>query len=274
LMQELYWNKNLNIKQKPQEPFSQLQIPSHVPFYLRLNGRRFQAVSEALKAEKPFDEKFAKCLVACGKAIFQSNLAPTLVFVTSDEVNALFVYTVPFNLRVEKINSVLASTASSAFSLNAFKYFNKSLIVGFDSRIVMTTRERLWEYLACRQRGAWRNHNNAYAYWLLRRLGHKPSKAAKKLKGLKTKDLHELLFRHGINLAETPTWQRRGILIYREPFQKRVKTQTISRWHIKESWNLPIFSTEEGQALIQQVVEWAKPKNRGTDIARVHEAKN
>ncbi len=267
MTQESYWNNNSDAKQKPQEPFSQLQIPSHVPFYVRLNGRRFQGVSEDLKAEKPFDEKFAKCLVACGKAIFQSNLAPTLVFVASDEVNTLFAYTAPFNLRVEKINSVLASTASSAFALNALKYFNKSIIVAFDSRIAMATRERLWEYLARRQGDAWRNHNNAYAYWLLRRLGHRPSEAAKKLKGLKTKDLHELLFRHDINLAKTPTWQRRGILIYREPFQKRLRTQTITRWGIKENWNLPLFSTEEGQALIQQVVEWAKPENRGADIA-------
>jgi len=267
LTHESYWNNNCNVKQKPQEPFSQLQIPSHVPFYVRLNGRRFQGVSEDLKAEKPFDEKFAKCLVACGKAIFQSNLRPTLAFVASDEVNTLFAYTAPFNLRVEKINSVLASTASSTFALNALKYFNKSIIVAFDSRIAMTTRERLWEYLARRQGDAWRNHNNAYAYWLLRRLGHKPSLATKKLKGLKTKDLHELLFRHNINLSKTPTWQRRGTLIYREPFQKRLKTQTITRWRIKENWNLPLFSTEEGQALIQQVVEWDKPENRGADIA-------
>jgi tRNA(His) guanylyltransferase len=273
-MQELYWSKNFNIKQKTQEPFSQLQIPSHEPFYVRLNGRRFQAVSETLKAEKPFDEKFAKCLVACGKTILKSNLAPTLVFVASDEVNALFAYTVPFNLRVEKINSVLAGTASSAFSLNALKYFKRSLVVAFDSRIVMTTREKLWEYLAWRQRDAWRNHNNAYAYWLLRRLEHKPSEAAKKLKGLKTKDLHELLFSHGINLAKTPTWQRRGILIYKEPFQKRVKTQTITRLGIKESWNLLLFSTEEGQAFIQKVVEWAKTENGGTDITRINQAGN
>jgi tRNA(His) 5'-end guanylyltransferase len=261
LTQELYWNNNLHVEQKPQEPFSQLQIPSGVPFYVRLNGRRFQAVSEALKAKKPFDEKFATCLVACGKAVFQSNLAPTLIFVVSDEVNVLFTYTTPFNLRVEKIDSVLASTVSSAFSLNALRYFDKSLVVAFDSRIVMTSKERLWEYLAWRQRDAWRNHNNAYAYWLLRRLGHKPSEVAKKLKGLKTEDLHELLFRHGINLAKTPAWQRKGILIYRQPIQKRVKTQTVTRWQIKENWNLPLFSTEKGQALIQQITDWAKPEN-------------
>jgi len=265
-MQESYWNKT-STSHLSQEPFSKLQIPAHMPFYVRLNGRRFQAVSEKLDAEKPFDEKFAKCLVACGKAIFQSNLAPTLVFVASDEVNVLFAYTAPFNLRVEKIDSVLASTASSAFALNALKHFNKSLIVAFDSRIVMTSKEKLWEYLAWRQQDAWRNHNNAYAYWLLRRLGHKPSEAAKKLKGLKTKDLHELLFSHGINLAKTPTWQRRGILIYREPFKKRMKNLAVTRWRIKEEWNLPLFSTKEGQTLIEQITEWAKPKCRGTSFA-------
>jgi len=265
-MQELYWSKNHNTKRKPQEPFSQLQIPSHLPFYVRLNGRLFKSVSETLKAEKPFDEKLAKCLVACGKAIFESNLTPTLIFVASDEINILFAYTAPFNLRVEKINSVLASIASSAFTLNALKHFKKSLIVSFDSRIVMTSKERPWEYLAWRQNDAWRNHNNAYAYWLLRRLGHKPSEAAEKLKGLKTKDLHEFLFRHGINLAKTPSWQRRGILIYKEPYQKLAKNQTVTRWLIKENWKPPLFSTKEGQTLIQQIVEWAKPEREAVRI--------
>jgi len=259
--------KNFNsFKQRFQEPFSQLQIPSHLPFYVRLNGRRFRAVSDTLRAEKPFDKKFAKCLAACGKAMFQTNLTPTLVFVASDEINILFTHVAPFNLRIEKINSILASTASSAFTLNALKHFNKSPIVAFDSRVTMTSKEKLWQYLAWRQNDAWRNHNNAYAYWLLRRLGHKPSEAAEKLKGLKTKDLHELLFRHGINLAKTPAWQRRGILIYREPYQKRTKTQTVIRRRIKENWEPPLFSTNEGQTLIQQIVEWAKPKEEATNI--------
>jgi tRNA(His) 5'-end guanylyltransferase len=256
-MPESYWNRGS--KNPEHEIFSQLQVPPDAPFFARLDGRRFQAVSEKICAKKPFDEKFAKCLVASAKAMYQNNLNPTLVYAASDEINVLFSYTAPFKRRVEKINSVLASVASSAFSLSISKFFKKTLVSAFDSRIILSSQEKITEYLAWRQRDAWRNHNNAYAYWILRRIGHKPSEAAKMLKGLKTKELHEIVFRQSINLAQTPVWQRRGILIYREPYQKQVRNHVVTRRLIRENWNLPLFSSEEGKSLIQQILGWAKP---------------
>lgn len=255
-MQESYWNKSSN--HPKYEIFSQLQIPPETPFFVRLDGRRFQAISKKLGAEKPFDEKFAKCLVASARALYQNNLNPALVYVASDEINALFLYITPFRRRVEKINSILAGVASSTFSLGLIKFFNKTLIVSFDSRIIISSIKKTVEYLTWRQRDAWRNHNNAYAYWLFRKMGHKPSEAAKMLKGLKTRDLHELLFRHGINLAQTPVWQRRGILIYRELYQKQVENRVVTRRRIKENWDLPLFSSTEGNNLIQKILEQAK----------------
>lgn len=240
------------------EIFSQLQIPPDTPFFVRLDGRRFQAVSEKIGAEKPFDEGFAKCLTAAAVAVFQ-DFQPALVYVASDEINVLFLCTAPFRRRVEKIDSVLAGFASSAFSLSVLRIFRKNLAVAFDSRIVVSSSENIPEYLSWRQLEAWRNHNNAYAYWLLRKRGHKPSEAAEMLKGLKTRELHELLFRHGVNLARTPAWQRRGMLIYREPYQKHVGKQAVTRRRILENWDLPLFSSKEGQTLIQRVLEWAKP---------------
>ena len=245
------------------EIFSKLRIPPDVPFFVRLDGRRFRAVSERVSAEKPFDERFARCLTAAARALFQGNLNPALVYVASDEINVLFLYTAPFMRRVEKINSVLAGTASSAFSLSALKLFKKELVVAFDSRVAITPSENISKYLSWRQGEAWRNHNNAYAYWLLRKMGHRPSEAAEMLKGLKTRDLHELLFRHDINPAQTPSWQRRGILIYREPYQKPVGEGAVTRRRIVENWNLPLLSSTEGQGLIQQVLEWVKPSTGG-----------
>ena len=256
-MQGSYWNRGPNDPEH--EIFSQLQIPPDTPFFTRLDGRLFKTISEKVGAKKPFDEEFAKCLVASARAIYQSNLNPALVYAASDEINVLFLYTAPFRRRIEKTNSVLAGVASSAFSLNVAKLFKKNLIAVFDSRIIVSSQEKITEYLTWRQRDAWRNHNNAYAYWLFRRIGHKPSEAAKMLKGLKTKELHEVLFRHGLNLAQTPAWQRRGILIYREPYQKQVENHMVTRWRIRENWNLPLFSSKEGQSLIQQILRWAKP---------------
>jgi tRNA(His) guanylyltransferase len=259
-MQESYWDRSPN--QPKHELFSQLQVPSDTPFFARLDGRRFQAISEKVGADKPFDEKFAKCLIASARASFESNFNPALVYVASDEMNVLFLHTSPFRRRIEKTNSILAGIASSAFSLSVAKLFKKTLITAFDSRITIFSQEKVTDYLTWRQVDAWRNHNNAYAYWLFRRNGYKPSEATKKLKGLKTKDLHKILFSHGINLTQTPAWQRRGILLYRELYQKRVKNHIVIRRQIKENWNLPLFSSKEGKDLIRQILRWTKPPRR------------
>jgi len=243
----------------PQETFAQLIIPPDFPFFIRLDGRRFRAVSEKVNAEKPFDERFANCLVLAARALFQGGFNPALVYVASDEINALLLDAAPFRRRVEKIDSVFAGILSSAFSLGLLKFYGKTLVVAFDARVVIFPPEKIVEYLDWRQREAWRNHNNAYAYWLLRKEGHRPLEAASRLKGLKTKDIHDLLFRQGINLAQTPAWQRRGILLYREPYQKPVGNQTVIRRRITENWTLPLFPSTEGRALIQQILNWAKP---------------
>ncbi len=257
-MQESYWNRTSN--QARHEIFSQLQVPPNVSFFTRLDGRGFQSVSEKVDAEKPFDEKFARCIVASARAVFKSDFNPALIYVASDEINIFFLHAAPFRRRIEKTNSILAGVASSAFSLGLAKLFKRDLVVSFDSRINVSSQERVIEYLIWRQRSAWRNHNNAYAYWLFRKNGCKPSDSAKKLMGLKTKDLQQFLVRRGIDLTQTPAWQRRGILLYREPIQKRGKSQMATRRQITENWDLPLFSSKKGQNLIWQILGWAKPK--------------
>jgi len=69
-----------------------------------------------------------------------------------------------------------------------------------------------------------------------------------------------MLLRQGINLAQTPAWQRRGILAYRELYQKQAENHMITRWRIKEDWNLPLFSSSQALDMIRQVLEWTKPR--------------
>lgn len=250
-----------SLNRSKQEIFSQLEIPPSTPFFLRLDGWRFQAVSASVGAEKPFDEKFAKCIVAAGKALFQSNINPALVYIVSDELNALFLQAVPFRRRVEKIDSVLAGVVSSAFSLCTQKLFNRAVTVAFDSSVILSSaQEKITEYLTLRQNDAWRNHNNIYAYWLFREKGYSPSEAAKMLKGSKTEELHQALFSQGVNLVKIPAWQRRGILIYRKPYGRHVRNQVIIRREIEENWSLPLFSSTKGQTLIQEILKWGQTK--------------
>lgn len=260
-MQESSLNKHKNWPKR--EIFSKTCIPPETPFFIRLDGWKFRKLSEVIKAEKPFDEKFAKCLVSSGKILFKEGFSPVLIYVASDELNILFLNAAPFRGRVEKTDSVPASLISSAFTLTLEKFFNKKNFTAFDSRIIVVSNdEKIIEYLAWRQMNNWRNHNNAYAYWVLRKMGHKPSEISKKLKGLKTEQLHEIIFKQGVNLAKTPPWQRRGILVYKQPFLRKVENHFVKRWKIYENWKLPLFTSKDGVKLIKQVLEWTRQKRQ------------
>ncbi len=245
------------------EIFSKTSIPLETPFFVRLDGWKFRALAENIGVEKPFDKRFAKCMVDSGKTLFARGFNPTLVYVVSDELNILFDSKAPFNGRIEKIDSVISSLVSAAFSLQLQSFFDRKVASAFDSRIIIAPNdEKIIEYLTWRQVNAWRNHNNAYAYWLFRKMGCKPSEIAKKLKGMKAEEIHEMLFRHSVDLAKTPQWQRRGILIHKKLYQKKVANQNVTRWKITENWDLPLFSSEDGIKLIRQILEWMRQKRR------------
>ncbi|MEM3726692.1 MAG: tRNA(His) guanylyltransferase Thg1 family protein, partial [Candidatus Bathyarchaeia archaeon] len=72
------------------EIFSKTCVPPETPFFLRLDGWKFKELSEAVSAEKPFDKRFAKCLVSSAKILYEKGFNPTLVYVASDELNILF----------------------------------------------------------------------------------------------------------------------------------------------------------------------------------------
>ncbi|MEM3760185.1 MAG: tRNA(His) guanylyltransferase Thg1 family protein [Candidatus Bathyarchaeia archaeon] len=246
------------------EIFSKTYIPPETPFFLRLDGWKFRKLSEAINAEKPFDKRFAKCLVSSGRTLFIEGFNPALVYVASDEINILFLNAAPFRRRIEKLDSIPASLISSAFTICLKKSFKREKpAVAFDSRIVVASSdEKIIEYLAWRQLNAWRNHNNAYAYWVLRKIGCAPSEISKKLKGLKTQELHQLMFEHGVNLARTPQWQRRGILLYKQPFMRKSGDQVVKRWRIKEEWDLPLFTSRDGIKLIKEIFKLARQKRK------------
>lgn len=260
-MPELFLNSYRSLTKN--EIFSKTSIPLETPFFVRLDGWKFKELSELINAEKPFDKRFTECLVNSGRTLFEKGFNPALIYVVSDELNILFTGSAPFRGRVEKIDSVISSVVSTAFALRLQKLFDKTVTAAFDSRIVvMLNDEEILKYMIWRQTNAWRNHNNAYAYWLFRKMGQAPKEIAKMLRGMKTNEIHETLFRHGINLAKTPPWQRRGTLIYKEPYRKITAERQTIRWKIKENWNLPLFSKNNGAKLIQQILKWVKEKRR------------
>lgn len=111
--------------------------------------------------------------------------------------------------------SVLAGEASARFSLGL------GGVAAFDARISqLPSPERVAEYFRWRQEDAHRNALNGHGYWLLRQAGESAQAASDALRGLSAADKNELLFRHGINFNELPSWQKRGAAMHWQEYAK------------------------------------------------------
>jgi len=51
-------------------------------------------------------------------------------------------------------------------------------------------------------------------------------------------------------------------MIYREAYEKEVRGIIIERKRMVENWNLPLFTTKEGQELIHRIIEGAVKSNK------------
>jgi len=224
------------------------------PAFVRLDGRAFHRLARSLQLKKPFDDHFSGAMAEVSRQLVaDSGLSPVFAYTFSDEIS-LYLDRVPFSGRIEKIDSVAASFAASALTLA----LGCSTPVSFDARVIPATPVFAVEYLVNRQDEAWRNHINAYCQQALIAEGMKPRQAAAKLKGMPSKELHEMMHDRGVNLAKTPAWQRRGILIYRKEIVKEgynpVKDEkvTTKRTTVVIDRNLPLFTSPAGQEMMRR----------------------
>lgn len=221
------------------------------PFFVRADGRNFRRLLSNF--EKPYDKRFARGMAKAVEVFFKnSGLDAKLAYIFSDEINLFFVHR-PFNGRIEKLDSVIAGFLASALTI----VLDFKEAIAFDARVIPVCG-RVPEYLARRQAEAWRNHVNAYGYYGLRDSGLSGEEAEKRLREMKAGDVHEMLFRMGINLNETPKWQRRGILVAKQGYEKEgynpnaATHVTVTRYNVVQRWDLPLFASKEGRDLLLQ----------------------
>lgn len=227
------------------EVYSDLRVPVNSKIIIRLDGRSFHSFAQNMGLEKPYDNNFYKVMVEVSKEIFE-EFSPLFVYTFSDEINILL-DKIPFNGRIEKINSVIASFTSSSFTLNYGEDFPKA--VAFDSRVIPVNDSDIYDYFKWRQDEAWRNCVNGYGIHFLKSK-YSSDEANEKINGLNLSDIHELLFQNDINLNNIETWKKRGIGVYRKNkkvvgFNKKESKEQISyRSFIYADCNLPIFSKD------------------------------
>jgi tRNA(His) guanylyltransferase len=242
-------------KMKECEIFSDLKVPCGSKIVIRADGRNFSSLSNALELERPYDKHFANLMLDVCSDFFM-EFSPQFIFTFSDEINVLL-SEVPFNGRVEKLDSVFASFIAGSFTKNLREYFgyynkvepHKIKPISFDSRVIPLTDHGVLEYFKNRQNEAWRNCLNGYSYWKLRE-EYGRSSAVEILNKKKSSELHEILFERGLNISEVPLWHRRGIGIYKKEVPIKgynpVRNENVisKRLRVYVDWELPLLNEE------------------------------
>lgn len=183
----------------------------------RLDGRSFTRLTkEVCQFEAPFDERFRDLMVATTESLMTCGFRVLYGYTESDEISLLFAQDESlFGRKLRKYNSTLAAEASARFSLLLGQ------VATFDCRISQLPHADLVvDYFRWRSEDAARNALNAHCYWMLRKQGRNQKQADGRLLGLSVGQKNELLFQHGINFNELPGWQKRGVGVYWEEFDK------------------------------------------------------
>ena len=209
----------------------------------RIDGRNFTKLTkEVHQFEAPYDERFRDMMIETTAHLMNCGFRTVYAYTQSDEISLLFHPAInTFDRKVRKYNSILAGEASAKFSL----------LLGdlgcFDSRISeLPNVDRVVDYFRWRNEDAHRNALNSHCYWLLRKEGQTVAQATKALDRISIAEKNELLWQRGINFNNLPLWQRRGMGLFWERYEKTgtnpLTQETVStmRKRLKTELELPM----------------------------------
>lgn len=203
----------LDSRMRRLECYHALEVLPGAHIVIRVDGRSFTKLTRNM--EHPFDEGFHQCMVETATALLV-ELGGLYAFTESDEISVLLPGdTDLFGREVEKLVSISAGVASSTFSLGLGKAAH------FDSRVwVGVSNVDVVDYFSWRQSDASRCCLNSWCYWTLRKAGRTVKQATDALEGKSFSDKNEILYHYGVNFNNVPTWQKRGVGVYWEDFEK------------------------------------------------------
>lgn len=184
----------------------------------RLDGRNFTRLTKEIHAfDVPYDAQFRDHMIATVEHLMNCGFRVIYGYTQSDEISVLFHPDEDaFGRKVRKYNSILAGEASARFSLLLGSHAT------FDCRLSQLARvDDVVDYFSWRSEDAHRNALNAHCYWALRSDGLSPQAASARLTGMSVAGKNELLFQHGVNFNDLPSWQKRGTGVYWETYEKQ-----------------------------------------------------
>jgi tRNA(His) guanylyltransferase len=209
----------------------------------RLDGRSFTRLTkEVHHFEAPYDERFRDLMLDTVEHCMDCGFRVDYGYTQSDEISLLLARDdSAFGRKLRKLNSVLAGEASAKFSLLL------GAVGCFDCRLSqLPTFQDVVDYFRWRSEDAARNALNAHCYWLLRGQGQGVRDATEHLRGMSVAGKNDLLFDRGVNFNDLPAWQKRGMGLYWESYEREGlnpltgETVTASRRRVRRDMELPM----------------------------------
>lgn len=177
---------------------------------IRVDGRAFHTLTKSM--EKPFDFGFVKAMNAAARAAANVYHNVAFAYVQSDEIS-LILYRggngYPFNGRIQKLVTLAASAASTAFavSMERVDLVNPPI---FDGRIIpLASLLEVEDYLSWRRLDSMKNSVNACCNSLF---------TQEELRGRTTSERQEML--QGTAFERIDDGLFYGRFVYREMFKK------------------------------------------------------
>ncbi|MEU8118476.1 tRNA(His) guanylyltransferase Thg1 family protein [Spirillospora sp. NPDC049024] len=206
--------KDLEARMRAREWFHSLTLLPGAWAVVRVDGRSFSRYTES-RFDKPFDPRFS-ALMADTATTLLTELGGRYAYTESDEISVVLDPAFDlFGREVEKLVSLSAGIATAAFTHAAGEP------AVFDGRVWMgACTDDVVDYLSWRQADAARCALNGWCYWTLRNEGMSARQASRRLERTSIADKNELLFSRGVNFNEVPSWQRRGVGLWWEAYEK------------------------------------------------------
>jgi tRNA(His) guanylyltransferase len=186
-------------------------LPRRLPLIIRVDGKAFHSyTAKHCTKDWPVDGNMGILMAATAEELCKTLQGVQFAYVQSEEIS-LFVHSYKkltseplFGNNKQKIDSISASTASVAFSLNAAKIgWGPGL---FDGRCWVMPEAEVCNYFIWRQQDATRNSVSQFARHFY---------SANQLHGKNRVEMMDMMFEKGLNWNSLLTWEKRGFCVVR-----------------------------------------------------------
>lgn len=243
---------NLGDRMKDYENIERRYLTRRTPTLIRLDGKAFHSFTRGF--QKPFDMILMQSMWDTAKFLCENIMGCKIAYVQSDEITLLLTdydsigTEAWFNKNIQKMASISASMSTLFFN-KAFSNIINSIDLDeisdyidvyrkrentalFDSRVYNIPKEEVCNAFIWRQQDATRN--------AIQMVGQS-NFSHRELQNKSCNQIQELLFQErSINFNDLPTYQKRGVCIVKEYYNKE-GTQR-SRWVVDR--DIPIFTSD------------------------------